>query len=237
MTVVQNIADKDGGGRTAIEEVYSSLRQKILMAELAPESRLRVEELRQQYGVGSSTVREALSHLLVDNLVTAKEQRGFHVAAVSQEDFRQISDVRILLETQAVRDSVTNGDDEWENRVVAAAHQLAKVEAKMPELRREEDYVVAWEARNNDFHNALVSACTNDWLLRFRAQVFAHSFRYRRLSVKERNVPRDVRAEHQALFEAAIARDVERAVEVTIEHIRKSVTVLEAHMAELGKTG
>jgi len=177
--------------------------------EIAPESRLRIEELRQRFGVGSSTVREALSRLLADNLVTTQEQRGFHVAPVSLEDFQEIANLRILLECQAVRQSIEKGDDDWESRLVAAHHQLAKVETQMPEKWQDRDYVDLWERRNNEFHDALVSACTNNWLLRLRKLVFTHSFRYRSISVKQRNVPRDVRAEHQAIFDAAIARDTE----------------------------
>lgn len=237
MTYLKNVKDLAGEstGKTAIETVYLALRRGILDGDLEPEARLRVQELRERFEVGSSTIREALSRLLVDNLVTSEGQRGFRVAPVSLKDFREISELRILLETQAIRESLAQGDDEWENRVVAAAHQLAKVEKAMSERRREEDYVQEWEARNADFHDALVAACTNDWLRRFRAQVFAHSFRYRRISVRERNVPRDVRGEHQALFEAAIARDVETAVRVTTEHIQKSVIVLEGRLSELPK--
>lgn len=229
--------DRESTGKTAIETVYVALRHGILDGSLEPESRLRVQELRERFEVGSSTVREALSRLLVDNLVTSEGQRGFRVAPVSLKDFREISELRVLLETQAVRESILNADDAWENRVVAAAHQLAKVESLLPELRRDADYLENWEARNADFHNALVSACTNAWLRRFRAQVFAHSFRYRQIVVRDRKVPRNVRAEHQALFEAAIARDVDTAVRVTTEHIQKSVAVLESRLADLPKVG
>lgn len=237
MTFLKDVNDlaSESTGKTAIETVYLALRRGILDGDLEPEARLRVQELRERFEVGSSTIREALSRLLVDNLVTSEGQRGFRVAPVSLKDFREISELRVLLETQAIRESLEQGDDEWENRIVAAAHQLAKVEKAMSERRRDEDYVQEWEARNADFHDALVAACTNDWLRRFRAQVFAHSFRYRRIVVRERNVPRDVRAEHQALFEAAIARDVETTVRLTTEHIQKSVIVLEARLAELPK--
>lgn len=235
MTFLININDMsaESHGKTAIESVYEALRQAILVGEIAPESRLRVEELRKKFGVGASTVREALSRLLAENLVTTEGQRGFHAAKVSLGEFHQITSTRILLETQAVRESIANGDDAWENRLVAAAHQLSKVEAVMADSRYDENYILQWEERNNEFHNALVSACGNQWLLRFREMVFTHAFRYRRLSVKERNVPRDVSAEHQAIFKAAIARDAEEAARVTAIHIQKSIDVLEAGVASL----
>lgn len=235
MTFLKDISEieTESPSSTTIELVYDALRRAILYGEIAPGDRLRVEVLRKTFGTGASTVREALSRLLVENLVTTEGQRGFRAAPVSLEEFHEICKLRILLETQAVRESIENGDEEWENKLVAAAHQLAKVEAKMTSNRYDEDYVQLWEARNAEFHEALVSACRNTWLLRFRKTVFTHSFRYRRFSVKERNVPRDVRAEHQAIFEAAIARDADEAARMTAVHIQTSVDVLEAGVASL----
>ena len=103
------VIEGESAGKTAIEAIYSTLREAILEGTLEPECKLRIEELRQHFSVGSSTIREALSRLLVDKLVVSKEQRGFQVAPVSLEDFREITEVRILLETQAVRESVRNG--------------------------------------------------------------------------------------------------------------------------------
>lgn len=219
-------------GTTAIEAVYTSLRENILDGTLPPESRLRVEELRLGFGVGSSTVREALSRLLVDKLVTARKQRGFFVAAVSLDDFREISQLRVMLETQAVREAVQNGDDAWENRLVVAAHQLAKIERQMDARADDFEFVKEWEERNREFHDALVSACRNQWLLRFRATIFAHTFRYRRMSLQKQALPRDVRAEHEAIFNAAIERDGDGAARASEDHIRKSITALEAGVAD-----
>ncbi|WP_372603515.1 GntR family transcriptional regulator [Actibacterium sp.] len=218
--------------KTAIEEVYASLRQEILNGELAPQSRLRIEELRQRYGVGSSTVREALSRLLVENLVTTEGQRGFHVAPVSIKDFREIVEMRTLLEARAVRESIQHGDDDWESRFVAAHHRLSKIETEMP--GREKATVDEWEIRNREFHNAMISACTNLWLLNFREILYNHSVRYLRISLTERTIPRDVRAEHDAIFNAVINRDQDLAEKLTIDHIRKSVAVMEAR--KLGET-
>lgn len=227
------VIEGESSGKTAIESVYTTLRQGILEGTLEPECKLRVEELRQHFGVGSSTIREALSRLLVDKLVVSREQRGFQVAPVSLEDFREITELRILLETQAVREAVRKGDDAWEDRLVAAAHQLAKIEARLKDMGSDPEFAMAWEERNREFHDALVAACENSWLLRFRATVFAHSFRYRRISLKEKSIPRDVRAEHQAIFEAAMARDEEAAARASEEHIRNSVVALEAGVADL----
>lgn len=127
MTNIKGLKEISGesASRTAIEAVHMALRQAILEGTLKPECRLRVEALRQHFGVGALTVREALSRLLVDKLVTSKEQRGFQVAPVSLEDFRETTELRILLETEAVRESVAKGDDASGDRLVAAALRAA----------------------------------------------------------------------------------------------------------------
>ena len=229
-------------GRTAIGDVYSSLRLAILNGEVEPESRLRIEALRLHYGVGSSTVREALSRLLVENLVTTEGQKGFRVAPVSIEDFREIVRMRALLESAALRDSIDNGDDDWEGDLVSAHHRLAKIEATIAAQEADAvdpDIVSEWESRNRDFHLALYSACDNRWLKKFREILYNQSVRYLRMSISSRTVPRDVRSEHQAIFDAAINRDKKRAEKLLRAHIEKSLETVEKMMArrEAGMTG
>ncbi len=70
--------------------------------------------------VSGSTIREALTRLLGEALVTAEGQRGFRVAAASIEDFRDLSAVRRLVETEALRQAIAAGGEAWEADIVAA---------------------------------------------------------------------------------------------------------------------
>lgn len=231
MAFLKNISEiaPESHGKTAIESVYEALRQAILVGEIAPESRLRVEELRKKIGVGASTVREALSRLLVENLVTTEGQRGFRAASVSVEDFRNIVEMRAMLEAKAVRESIAMADDDWESSFVAAHHNLAKIENEMQGY--ETQPIAEWEKRNRAFHNAMIGGCSNQWLLNFREILYNHSVRYLQISLTDRTIPRDVRAEHQAIFDAVIARDADEAEKLTIDHIFHSMPVIEAQLA------
>ncbi|GKY90160.1 transcriptional regulator [Sinisalibacter aestuarii] len=232
MTFLKNINEiaPESAGKTAIESVYEALRQAILAGEIEPESRLRVEQLRKKFGVGASTVREALSRLLVENLVTTEGQRGFRVAPVSVDDFKNIVEMRAMFEAKAVRESIAKGDDDWESALVAAHHNLAKIENGM--VGREKQSVAEWEKRNQAFHDTMVRGCSNDWLLNFRDILYKHSVRYIQISLTDRTISRNVRAEHQAIFDAVIARDADLAEQLTIEHIYRSVPVIEARISE-----
>src|SRR5262245_57790518 len=92
--------------KTLIEYAYKRLKTNIIRGHLAPGSKLRIEFLRKEYGVASSTLREALSLLVADSLVTVEGQQGFRVVPMSLEDFREISSLRKMMETRALRESI-----------------------------------------------------------------------------------------------------------------------------------
>src|SRR5690606_27075575 len=85
-----------------------------------------------------------------------------------------------------------------------------------------------WARAHADFHSGLVAASGNDWLLRMRATLYEQSERYRRMSVPLQTETRDVSAEHQAIFEAVMARDIERATQALETHLRKTAAIVRA---------
>ena len=214
---------------TRIEATYNRIRQDIIDGELAPGERLGVDRLRERYGVGASPIREALSLLSAEALVTAVGQRGFAVAPISIDDLRDLGEARKLIEAQAVRESVRNGDDDWEGDLVAAFHRLTRAQERLAAGSIES--IPEWELRNREFHDALVSRCESKWLHFLLDTLMHHTERYRRASLTSGTVKRDVHGEHAALMDAALARDPDRAAELIVEHIDQTVRVLEAQHA------
>lgn len=216
--------------RTRVERAVRSIRADIVSGVFPPESKLAVDALRERYGVGSSTIREALSLLIPDGMVVAQGQRGFSVAPISIDDLRDLSDTRVLLETHALRLSIEHGDDEWEAGIVATFHRLGKAQAALdaglPGSAAE------WETRNHQFHDALTAACDSQWIRRILDMLHHHSERYRRraLAANGQTSParRDVHAEHRAIMEAALERDIDGACACAAEHIVRTTEVLAA---------
>lgn len=226
-------AQGEAKGRTLIETAYQTLRGEILDGTLEPGARLRTEELRERYSVSGSTVREALTRLLGEALVTAEGQRGFRVAPASLVDFQDLTAVRKLVESEALRQAIEAGGEAWESEIVAAFYRLSKTEERL----REDPVAAAaeFEQRNRDFHRALIAACPSPWLHRLHALLYQHSERYRRMVVSRRAIPRDVHAEHQGIFDATLARNTELALRLTSEHIERSVEALEKLFEAKGK--
>ena len=207
--------------KTLVENAYLALREDIIDCKLHPGARLRVEHLKDNYGVGAGTLREALSLLVSDALVISEGQRGFWVAPISQADLEDITNNRVLLESEALKASIRIGDDVWEAGLVSAFHMLTRVESKLPsgaEQFRE------WELRNKAFHEALIAACDSRWLRYLIGTLYRQSERYRRYSLGH-GQNRNVHLEHQRIFDAALARNAALACAELEAHIRTTVTV------------
>lgn len=202
--------------RTLVEDAYLRLREDIIQGKYESGARLRVEHLKDDYGVGAGTLREALSLLVSDLLVIAEGQRGFSVAPLSLTDLDDLTRTRILLESEALRLSLRHGDDEWEAQLVAAFHRLSIVEQR---IRRTAPQLREWEARNKTFHAALIDACQSHWLRRMLVILYRQSERYRRFAIAKGTLKRDLHAEHTEIFEAAIKRDEKRAVAALVRHV------------------
>jgi DNA-binding GntR family transcriptional regulator len=202
--------------RTLVEDAYLRLREDIIQGKYGPGSRLRVEHMKDDYGVGAGTLREALSLLVSDALVVAEGQRGFWVAPLSLTDLDDLTHTRILIETDALRLSMRNGGDDWEAELVAAFHRLTKVEERM---KRTAPQAREWENRNKSFHEALIDACNSRWLRHLLGILYRQSERYRRFAIVKGTVKRDLHAEHTEIFEAALKRDEKRAVEALSRHV------------------
>jgi DNA-binding GntR family transcriptional regulator len=204
--------------RTLAERAYLALRHDIVCGQLAPGERLRVEHLKDVYQVGAGTLREALSLLLSDALVTAEGQRGFRVAPISLADLEDVTNTRVMLETEALRQSIRNGTTQWESTLTTCYELLTQAEGALdtpqPEL---------WEQRNKAFHEALIAGYTSSWSKYFLAILYRHGERYRNINWRltaAHASGRDVHLEHEAIFRAAINRQEARAALALEAHIR-----------------
>lgn len=210
--------------KTLVEAAYNQLRRDIIEGVHPPGEKLRVEHLKDQYEVGAGTLREALLLLVTDALVVAQGQRGFRVAPISIADFEDITRTRVLLETEALRQSIALGDEAWEADLVAAFHRLSRAEQKLAD--HDANATEEWEKRNRAFHEALIAACPSRWIRHFQHILYQQSERYRRISLFRQPIARDIHAEHQSIFDATLARDATRATSILTEHILRTLDAM-----------
>lgn len=212
------------GGETLASMVYEKLLHDILTGELKPGLKLRLQVLKKEYDVGNSPLREALNRLSENGMVIREENKGFRVALTSVEELEELIRTRCWLEEIALRESIRNGDDEWEERIVLAFHRLTRVTRSSGK----EHYhtLPEWEQRHREFHQAVLSACNSGILLGYCAQLHEKTLRYRNLAAVVEYRERHELEEHEALKNAVLDRDADRAVEMLNRHFRVTADIV-----------
>lgn len=204
----------------------------IISNQLVPGQRLKVELLRELIEVGATPIREALSLLTSEGLVERLDKRGFRVSEVSLAEYEDLHSTRCLVEEHALRQSIANGDQAWEERLVLVSHRLRR----LPRTVTETDGMVhsnpEWERMHKRFHMTLLSASPSKALLQFCDQLHDRLNRYRSVAAVGAPSPRDWKHEHDAIAEAVIDRDAETAVARLLEHYNRTGTILQRTLAE-----
>lgn len=216
---------KRAGGESLAVDVFGRLRLEILNRGFAPGERLKPTELGERFGVSLSVLREALGLLAAQHLVRIDRNRGFHVVELSVRLLDELTVARKVNEGAALRLSVAAGDVTWESEVLAAHHRMAGQPMLVPgdRLIRNE----AWARAHLDFHLKLIEACDNRMLLDICARLSDAAELYRAWSVPGgEQMHRDVAGEHQALLDAALAHDAERAVSLFEAHVDRTRAIV-----------
>lgn len=202
--------------------VYRKLRSDIVWGVLSPGSPLRSDELRTSYGVGVSPLREALTRLAAERLVTAVGQRGFRVAPITATDIVDVTETRLVIERAALTRSLREGDLKWERRVVASYHALSRI----PIPHDPGSGAEIWANHHKAFHMALLSACGSEWQTDIAGLLFDQAERtriVRAIEVPDTKLTRDVAIEHKEILEATLDRDVSRAIGALEAHYRATM--------------
>ena len=216
----RDILTAEASGKTLATHAASALRQRILDGAFAPGSRLRIEELRSRFGIGASPLREALSQLAAEGLVQRLDQRGFRVATADVSELGDLIETRCLIEGAALRASIEAGDESWEERIVIAHRRLSRV----PRSLGAETFIPnpEWDKLHLTFHNALIGACRATTVLEICETLHHRATRFRNLSNAVAWRQRKVEHEHNALVAATLERRANEAVDLLLNHYRKT---------------
>jgi GntR family transcriptional regulator, carbon starvation induced regulator len=214
MSLIERADENEAVG----DDGYRRIRADIVFGRLKPGQKLKLDGLKESYGVSVSTLREILSRLTADGFVLAEGRRGFEVALVSVENLRELAELRLLLESHAMQASFANADVEWEGRIVSAHHKLASTERLMEKGLGE---LEQWKRYDGEFHQALISNCGSRVLMEAHALVFDKYFRYQMVAFLYRGS--EPALQHRALLESALKRDAASAIATLTQHVNNCV--------------
>lgn len=205
------------GSVTLATTLYRVIKEDIIRGVLTPRQWLRIDILRERYDAGASPLREALNRLSAEGLVEQKDQRGFVVADINEDDVEELVFTRCRLNEIMLPTALERGDRTWEERVVLAHYHLSKTPPFRSDGRVNEEYLV----RHREFHMSILAPCGSRWLLELSEKMFDWTQRYQNLALRGDLVgSRDVASEHNELVRAVLARDVAKSIGLLNEHVR-----------------
>lgn len=217
--------------QSATKRIYSSLRHAILWGDLAPGEALPFRILREKYSASMGAMREALARLTGEGLVSFQEQKGFWVTPINAQELEDLTRMRCLIESDALRCAIGRGPIEYEANLLAAEHRLSRTP-----LPRTRESAEVWETAHRAFHVALVAGCGSPFQLQLVQSLLDKAQRYRYVRYRlegEDTLIRGGRDEHKALVEAALDRQAERAVAILTEHYRKTGEFIASRMMSM----
>ncbi len=204
------------------DRIVDALRDAIVCGRLRPGDRIPERELVVSLGVSRSPLREAIRVLEGEGLLATVPHRGARVTEMSVEDLRHTTEVRIMLETFAVR---RLGERFPWAVLEALAAQIRP--AGVPTSDRppsvELDYSMS-------FHDAIVTASGNPRVIQHFQIVKQHLRRYQLLAFSRLNRAERANEEHAEILEALEHRDLALVERRLTEHITRGSDEIAAHL-------
>jgi DNA-binding GntR family transcriptional regulator len=208
--------------------VADPLRRAIIEGVLPPGELLSENRLAAEYGVSRTPVREALRLLMDEELVEMLPGRKVQVAVPRAEKVYEIYDVRLVLESEAVRRLVRDPG------APSVCERMAKACTASDQALAARDLAALAQA-NETFHAALVSALHNERLLAQYRAIHNLITLYRHQSLHSESWAEDGTAEHRPLLDRLMQRDEAGALALLRTHIERARDVVCRRFGSIGK--
>ncbi|MBU2535065.1 MAG: FadR family transcriptional regulator [Chloroflexi bacterium] len=221
--------------RRLTDQIVDQLVSLIVHGNLKKGDKLPVErELMEQFGVGRSSLREAIGALLLTGVLTTHHGRGTFVSVSSdefpsraltwrvqmgRENIKEIVEARIVLE-QAIAGLTAVSATETDIAEVRHYLEIMKKNAQ----RRNPAQVQA----DLSFHLALARASHNATLFRFLSELRHLMILWMKPTVRKERIYSlaDTIMDHEAVLNAVAMRDVEKAQSEMRRHLERSANNL-----------
>jgi DNA-binding GntR family transcriptional regulator len=220
--------------RSRADEVYAQLKRDVADFKLVPGDRFTENELSERLGVSRTPVRQALFRLQQEGFVEVLFRSGWRVLPFDFDQFEQLYDLRMVLETTAVRRLCEDG--------VGVQHEVLVALAAIwlvPEAERSGDMaqVAEWD---ENFHCAIVAAAGNAEMARVHRDVSERIRIIRRLDFTQQARIDATYEEHAHILKAVQHKRGDQAAMLLRAHIETSqsevrkITLHQVHLARQG---
>jgi DNA-binding GntR family transcriptional regulator len=208
---------------TAQQIALEHIRDLISRGFLAPDARIRQEQLAADLGSSVIPVREALKTLEAEGQVVYEPHRGYQVRRLGLAELVETYRLRELLEDEAVRLAVPRMDE-------SSFEVLENAMAVMESASGQADLVTMTES-NRLFHFTIFAAADMPRMTDFIRQLWQSTDAYRYRYYADGSHRTRVNDEHRQIVDALRERDTERVVALVGAHREAAVISLRSMLA------
>ena len=198
-------------GVTLAESLRQQLEGAIAAGHLEPGSRLDEQEIAQRFGVSRTPVREAFRLMAANNLVELRGRQGATVRAIKAEALVEMFQVMAELEGLCARLAARRVSQAWGSKI-------SEIHQRLVAIGEIGDIDVFYDV-NQEFHEAIYEASRNAFLADQTRKLRNEVATYRRRVTRMPNRIADTVREHEAIMQAILAHDPERAHSTMRDHV------------------
>jgi len=210
--------ENDGNSGSLQERVFVQIQDDILNGKYKPGDSLIELRLSQELGVSRTPVREALKQLELQGLVQSTPNKGTIVTGISNQDIYDIYTIRMKIEGLAAR---------WAAEKITPEELAELKEAvELEEFYTMKNDVGQLYKYDNSFHYIIFKASKSRPLMHTLSTFHHYLQRARNASFSTPGRARKALEEHQAILQALMERDPEKAEKLTEKHIRNAMNNL-----------
>jgi DNA-binding GntR family transcriptional regulator len=201
------------------EAVLERLREQILNGELREGEQLRQDAIAAEFQISRIPVREALSHLAAEGLITIVANRGAVVSSLAPEEIEQLFETRAVLECYMLRQAIPN--------LTEADFGKAEAILKQYEESREKDSEIKnWGDWNWSFHSTLYAPANRPLMMSYIKTLNNNCDRYTRLHLLVTRAQHLAGKAHHDLLDACRSWNPDIASIALWKHITDAGTYL-----------
>lgn len=198
--------------RTKTEMIYSTLREAIVSGDIKTGEKIVLSKVASDLGVSPSPVREAIKQLAAEGLIDLTAHTEAVVSRLSEKDFREFTEIRVILESEATKCATKQVTPEF----------IAKLEdilAKMQECMDQEDSK-RYGVLNREFHETIYESCGNEQLTKLIDSITVRTDRARAVFSYDYSRLMESFQEHRDIVEAIKAGQAEKAGDIVATQTR-----------------
>ena len=200
------------------EQIYKIIKDKIIWHEIKMKERIIDKKLAEELGVSRSMVRQVLTILAKEELLTIVPRNGFYVREITRKEIEEIYNIRKILEAYATELAVLKIG----SRDIAALEEVFR-NAKGD---LEKDEVKSFIETDIELHKLMVDNCGNEYLKKTINEYNDKYAFYRVVDLSRVERAKESYFEHYKIFKAVKEKKIKFSSKLMAEHIENAKRII-----------